>query len=66
MFLYVNNKLNIYEMTSSLVNSVSTEIRRLRIRFPSEAQKHFSEFAIELEYSKQFAFNLPSCKSFYI
>ena len=27
----------------------SPEIRRLRVRFPSEAQKHFSEFAIKLE-----------------
>ena len=41
---------NIYEMTCSLVNSVSLEIRKLRVGFPSEAQKHcFSEFAIELE-----------------
>ena len=39
---------NIYEMTCSLVNSVSTEIRKFPVRFPSEAQKHFSEFAIKL------------------
>ena len=33
---------------SSLVRA-SPEIRRLRVRFPSGAQKHFSEFAIKLE-----------------
>ena len=26
----------------------------LRVRFPSAAQKHFSEFAIKFEYGKQF------------
>ena len=38
---------------SSMV-SVSPEIRRLRVRFPSGAQKHFSEFAIKLEQQNSF------------
>ena len=29
---------------------ISPEIRRLRVRFPSESEKHFSECAIRLEY----------------
>ena len=34
---------------SSIVRaSHAPEIRMLRVRFPSEFQKHFSEFAIEL------------------
>ena len=34
--------------------SVSPEIRRLPVRFPSGAQKHFSEFAIKLEQQNSF------------
>ena len=44
----------IWVLGSSMVTaSVSPEIRRLRVRFPSGAQKHFSEFAINLSFSRK-------------
>ena len=34
---------------SCLLLELNRKLRNLRVRFPSGAQKHFSEFAIKLE-----------------
>ena len=47
-YVFIQYVINIIWNYLQLVNSGSTEIRRLQVRFPSEAQKHFSEFAINL------------------
>ena len=52
----VYNQLRKMFSSMTMVRASHRRSEAMRVRFPSGAQKHFPEFAIRLEYSKQFTY----------